>query len=227
MSNKPTMSKRKPVPRPSTARRKQQRGVSRRVVLSLLGGALAVVAIVAIAISATGGSADAGAQTRPVDVTGAALPAYTGSGDDPAGGAVAPELDGATFDGTPVAITNDGRAKVVMFIAHWCPHCRAEVPRITDWLADSGMPADVDLYAVATGTNADAPNYPPSKWLSDADWPVTTMADDSDSTAAAAFGLQSYPYFVVIDSTGHVVARQSGELTQDQFTALLQAAVSE
>jgi hypothetical protein len=32
---------------------------------------------------------------------------------------------------------------------------------------------------------------------------------------------------VVIDGTGQVVARQSGELTQDQFTVLLQAAVSE
>jgi thioredoxin-related protein len=53
------------------------------------------------------------------------------------------------------------------------------------------------------------------------------MADDGDSSAAAAFGLQSYPYFVVLDSSGRVVTRASGEITHDQFDALLQSATSE
>jgi thiol-disulfide isomerase/thioredoxin len=195
-------------------------------VLAIVGGAIAIVAIVAIAISATRGSSDAGPQTRPVDVTGTALPSYTGEGTDAAVGTVAPELHGASFDGTVVDVKNDGRAKLVMFVAHWCPHCRAEVPRITSWLEDSGMPQDVDLYAVSTGVNSDAPNYPPSKWLDDADWPITTMADDADASAAAAFGLESYPYFVAIGADGKVVARASGELTQDQFEQLIQQAAA-
>jgi cytochrome c biogenesis protein CcmG, thiol:disulfide interchange protein DsbE len=185
-----------------------------------------VAAIVAIIVSSLGGEAEAGPQTRPVDITGEALPPFTGSGADPAAGAIAPAVRGASFDGTPVAITNDGRAKVVMFVAHWCPHCRAEVPRITSWLEDRGQPDDVDLYAVATGTSADGPNYPPSKWLEAEGWPVVTMADDAASSAAAAFGLQSYPYFVVVGSDGRVVARASGELSETEFAALVQAAVS-
>jgi thiol-disulfide isomerase/thioredoxin len=213
-------------PRPSTVRRQQQQRGSRRAVFAVVGGAIALAAVIAIVASAVSGPSDAGPQTRPVEISGTALAAYTGSGTDAAVGAAAPELRGASFDGTPVEVVADGRAKVVMFVAHWCPHCRAEVPRITEWLADSGMPADVDLYAVATGTSKDAPNYPPSAWLQDADWPVTTMADDADSSAAAAFGLQSYPYFVVIGADGRVVARTSGELSQDQFEALLQAAVN-
>ena len=32
-----------------------------------------------------------------------------------------------SFDGTPVEIAPDGKAKLVVFLAHWCPHCRAEV----------------------------------------------------------------------------------------------------
>ena len=200
--------------------------MSSRKMLAVVGGIVAVLAIVAIGLTVGGGSADAGAQTRPVEVTGAALAPYTGTGTDAAVGAVAPQLHGASFDDTPVHMVSDGRPKVVMFLAHWCPHCRAEVPRITEWLADSGMPSAVDLYAVATGTSADAPNYPPSKWLEDADWPIPTMADDGDSSAAAAFGLQSYPYFVVLDSSGRVVTRASGEITHDQFDALLQSATS-
>src|SRR5436190_20627254 len=99
--------------RPSTARKTQQRRASRRVVLAIVGGAIALVAIAAIAISATGGTADAGAQTRPVAVTGTALAPYTGDGDDRAVGTTAPELTGSAFDGTPVSITADGHAKVV------------------------------------------------------------------------------------------------------------------
>jgi thiol-disulfide isomerase/thioredoxin len=210
--------------RPSTARHNQQRTASRRAVLAVVGGALALVAIVAIVISATSGTSDAGPQTQPVEITGAALPDLTDPANDPAVGLPAPELHGRSFDGSPVEIVNDGRAKVVMFVAHWCPHCRAEVPRITSWLAESGMPTDVDLYAVSTGVSADAPNYPPSSWLQDEGWPITTMADDAESTAAAAYGLQSYPYFVVVDGAGNVVARTSGELTQSQFQQLLQTA---
>jgi cytochrome c biogenesis protein CcmG/thiol:disulfide interchange protein DsbE len=222
-------NKTKPRPttaRPSSVRRAPQPRASRRAVLSIVGVVIAALAIVAIAFSVGGDSADAGAQTKPVEITGAALAPYTGTGDDPAVGTVAPQLHGSSFDGTPVHLVSDGRPKVVMFLAHWCPHCRAEVPRITDWLAERGMPADVDLYAVATGTSSDAPNYPPSKWLENAGWPIATMADDADSSAAAAFGLRSYPYFVVLDRSGEVVTRASGELTQDQFLALLQPATS-
>jgi cytochrome c biogenesis protein CcmG/thiol:disulfide interchange protein DsbE len=111
-----------------------------------------------------------------------------------------------------------------MFLAHWCPHCRAEVPVITDWLESAGMPDDVDLYAVSTGVSSDAPNYPPSQWLEDENWPVTTMADDADSSVATAFGLRSYPYFVAIDANGDVVARASGELSVEQLEAMLDAA---
>jgi thiol-disulfide isomerase/thioredoxin len=142
-------------------------------------------------------------------------------GTDPAVGQAAPAVTGSTFDGGSVSIGDDGRAKLVMFLAHWCPHCRAEVPVITDWLESAGMPEDVDLYAVSTGVSSDAPNYPPSQWLEDENWPVTTIADDADSSVATAFGLRSYPYFVAIDANGDVVARASGELTVEQLETML------
>src|SRR5690606_25349693 len=87
--------------------------------------------------------------SAPVKINGSPLPQF-GRGDDEAVGRPFPSMTGqSVFDGSPVAITDDGRAKVVIFVAHWCPHCQKEVPRIQSWLDDNGKPADVDLYAVS------------------------------------------------------------------------------
>src|SRR6185503_4701316 len=126
-------------------------GLAGVVVLAL------VVAIVASRSSAPAASGDV-AQTRAVAVTGNALPQY-GDGTDAAVGRPAPELRGASFDGTPVAVTRDGRAKLVLFVAHWCPHCQREVPVVISHLRTAPLPKDVDLVAVATSTSADRPNY--------------------------------------------------------------------
>jgi thiol-disulfide isomerase/thioredoxin len=219
MSNRPNVKKQPVPPRPSA----KPSGPSRGLVIGLVVGALVLVAAIAIGLSVSSDDADAGPQTFPVEVSGS-LPAMPEGGTDPAVGQAAPAVTGSTFDGGSVSIEDDGRAKLVMFLAHWCPHCRAEVPVITDWLASNGMPDDVDLYAVSTGVSADAPNYPPSEWLEREGWPVTTIADDADSSVATAFGLRSYPYFVAIDADGNVVARTSGELTVEQLDQLLAAA---
>ena len=58
-------------------------------------------------------------QERPVEVTGSVLPQLPSAGEDPAVGMAMPELSGASFDGTEISITNDGRPKVLLFLAHW------------------------------------------------------------------------------------------------------------
>ncbi len=109
----------------------------------------------------------------------------------------------------------------MVFLAHHCPHCQAEVPRIVDWASQGLVPAGVDIYGVATGTTSSRENYPPSAWLEREGWPFPTLADSDEYAAAEAWGLTSYPYFVALDADGKVVERASGELTQEQFTALL------
>ncbi len=194
-------------------------------------GLVVLAAVVAALLSAGGDDdtetgTDAGLeQTRPVTVTGDALPPL-GEGPDPAVGAVAPEVRGAGFDGEPVSITHDGTPKLLVFLAHWCPHCQREVPVIVDWLEERGRPDGVDVYAIATGTSPDRPNYPPSEWLAREGLDVPTLADDEEGTAANAFGLTAYPYFVVLDGEGRVVVRGSGELGPDQLDALVEAARS-
>jgi hypothetical protein len=58
-------------------------------------------------------------QSRPVTINGLPLPLFPDAGGDPAVGMTMPELEGASFDGTPITITNDGRPKVLMFLTHW------------------------------------------------------------------------------------------------------------
>jgi cytochrome c biogenesis protein CcmG/thiol:disulfide interchange protein DsbE len=161
-------------------------------------------------------------QTRPVAVTGPALVALPDSGADPAVGTVAPVLKGQSFDGTPVTVGPDGHPKLVLFAAHWCPHCQREIPLLATYLKDHPLPSGVELFLVATGTNSAAPNYPPSAWLAKVAWPSPVMADDASFTAADAFGLPAYPFFVALDANNKVVERTDGEISTDDFTQLAQ-----
>ena len=143
---------------------------------------------------------------------------------DPAVGTRAPTISGQTFDGSPVSISNDARPKVVVFLAHWCSHCQAEVPRLQSWFGQNGMPSDVEVVAVATGTSPERGNYPPGDWLRGEGWSVPTILDDAQNGAAQAYGLTSFPFFVVLDADGKVVVRASGELDESSWERLLEAA---
>ncbi|NIA25045.1 MAG: redoxin family protein [Gammaproteobacteria bacterium] len=186
---------------------------------------VAILAIAGIAAISTIGAGDSAAgtgtisETQPVTVSGTALPRYPEQGADTAIGQQAPELSGLSFDGTPVSITNDGRPKIIIFLAHWCPHCQNDVKELTPYIKANGLPDDVDFYAVSTGSDPAAPNYPPSKWL--ADWPIPTIADDAQGAAAQAFGLNAFPFFVFVTAQGTIDFRFPGEVPPE---ALVDAA---
>jgi thiol-disulfide isomerase/thioredoxin len=194
--------------------------------MAVLIGAFVVMAGVAVAVglaTGTGDKATVSSQTGNVEVTGRALPAFGSGTNDLARGLPAPELRGAGFDGRGITVAADGTPKLVIFVAHWCPHCQAEVPRVVDWLA-GGAPQDVRLVAVSTGVDPNRPNYPPSSWLEREGWTIPTIADDAGGTAGTAFGLSGYPFFVAVTKDGTVAARASGEQTVQQLEALVRAA---
>jgi thiol-disulfide isomerase/thioredoxin len=188
---------------------------------------LGVVAVLASRSSSKdddAGQATDAVQTSDVTVTGDALAPFQQTDGDPAVGTTIPEVAGTDFSGEPVSIGPDDGAQVIMVVAHWCPHCQAEVPRIVDHLADTPMPDDVALATISTSVKPDADNYPPSTWLEDEDWPAPVLADTADGQGAAALGLTGFPYFVAVDADGTVVARTSGEITTEQFDQLVAAA---
>ena len=161
--------------------------------------------------SASGsGGGSAAAAGVPI-ISGAKLPDFENTNGDPAVGMPAPEVHGTSFDGTPVAITNDGRPKVVLFLAHWCPHCQAEVPLIQTWVNSGGVPDGVDLISVATSIDPAAPNYPPDAWFDREGWTVPVLTDPTNNVATA-YGLTSFPYWVFIGTDGTVQARARGAL---------------
>jgi thiol-disulfide isomerase/thioredoxin len=195
-------------PRPKPGEAKQQ---GRKLpILPILGG-LAVVALIATVVLTFG---DGSGEFGEVAVTGEDLGRFGGTpAGDPAIGASAPELVGQDFNGTEIAINNNGRAKMLVFLAHWCPVCQQEVPLLTSWLDAGGLPDGVDIYAIATGTATTRDNYPPSQWLEREGLDVPTIMDSDGYEAAAAFGLNAYPYWVFVNPDGTIMARYSGILS--------------
>lgn len=168
------------------------------------------------------------AESQPIGVEGTALPPLPDSGQDPAIGMKAPLLSGFNFDGSPVSLSpgEDGKATMVVFLAHWCPHCNREVPVLIDWKERGLVPSNVTVIGITTGTRSDYPNYPPSQWITAIQWPWASFPDSENSDAAVAYGVAGYPTFVVIDKNGFVRYRGSGEKTVEEVDGVVRTALS-
>ncbi|HEX4867906.1 MAG TPA: TlpA disulfide reductase family protein [Acidimicrobiales bacterium] len=218
MSNRPNPSRRPTAPPSATT-------PDRRRVLLLAGIAVAVVVVIGVLLALGGADDDKSSSGSdapdfgPVAVEGTSLADLPDGGADPAVGTAAPvlEVTDPQGSGTTVGAAGD-EPTLIAFVAHWCPHCQAEVPVLVD-LMEAGDLDGVRTVAVLTGTKDSAPNYPPVAWLERERWSGDIVLDDERSTAARAYGLTAYPYLVWLDADGTVVARTSGEVPRE---ALLQ-----
>jgi thiol-disulfide isomerase/thioredoxin len=153
-----------------------------------------------------------------VEVDGAPLPAWRNEGSDPAKGVQVPTLRGTTFDGDITTWSSgDGVARAYVVVAHWCPHCRDEVPRIVEWSKEHSLPEGVDIVTVSTAADEGQPNFPPAAWLADEQWPYDVMIDDEVGSAAEALGVEGFPFLVFVDRHGMVQQRFSGEMPIEEF----------
>jgi thiol-disulfide isomerase/thioredoxin len=213
--------------RPSSRAAARRPGPNRTwIVVSAL--AIVVVVAVVIAVAASGGDnggnptpSKSAVQVAPVQVSGTPLAGFPANGSDTAVGSTIPTLTGSSlFDGSKMTIAPTGKPMVIAFVAHWCPHCQAEVPVLVA-LAQQGAFDGIDVRAVATGTSSQLPNYPPSSWLERVKWPFPAMADSAKFDGANAYGLTGYPNLVFVDAGGKVVARSEGEVSSDVLTQAL------
>ncbi|CAB4641563.1 MAG: redoxin domain-containing protein [Actinobacteria bacterium] len=191
----------------------------------------AVLLAAAIAIGFSGGSDDATTQPRttvegevasgefqPVIVDGDVLnPLGDGNGNpasDAAMGKTAPTLNGYTFAGNPVSITPGASAQPIMlvFLAHWCPHCNREVPRLIDWKELGLVPEGLRVIGVTTASRNDQANWPPSDWIEEMKWPFEVFVDSEAGDAANAYGVDGFPFIAMVNAEGKIVGRHSGEL---------------
>ena len=167
-------------------------------------------------------------QNRPVTVEGQALDRLGDSGADTSIGAPAPALLGANFDGSSVNVTpGEGGPYMVVFLAHWCPHCNAEIPRLIEWQQSGAVPSDLRVIGVSTGVASDRPNYPPSDWVVAKQWPWPVMADSEGQDAAIAYGVSGYPFFAIVGADGKIKVRASGEVEIDALNQIVTDALAD
>lgn len=205
-----------------------------RFLLPVVAGVVVLVAAVG-AIALTSGATDSVASTPPPStdpgstgpekapiVTGASLVPFEATVGDPAVGQSIPTVQGTDFDGQPVDIELNGKPKAILFLAHWCQHCQAEVPIVQEWIDAGGAPDDVDIVSVATGIDSGAPNYPPEAWLEREGWTVPVIVDRPGSVATA-YGLSAYPFWVFAGADGKVTGRTTGQLPAADLETIIAA----
>ena len=176
----------------------------------------------------TGGSV-APAEYQPVTITGEPLPVMPEGGTDPGIGSKVPVVTGYNFAGDPVSldVAASARPTMVVFLAHWCPHCNAEIPRLIEWQQSGAVPSDLRVIGVSTGVASDRPNYPPSDWVVAKQWPWPVMADSEGQDAAIAYGVSGYPFFAIVGADGKIKVRASGEVEIDALNQIVTDALAD
>jgi len=185
-----------------------------KTVLWIIGGVVGLGLIVLLAASIAGEEAvDESIAFGEVTVEGAPLPFFADPNTaDPALGLTAPTVSGFDWNDLPSTVGPDGRPKIVMFLAHWCPHCQAEVPVVQSWLDGGGLPDDVDMYSFTVLSDRLRPNWPSETWLEGEGWTVPVMMDDEQQSAVFAYGMRGTPFYVVLDGDNNNLGRISGEV---------------
>lgn len=155
-----------------------------------------------------------------VALAGDPLPTFESGEDDIAIGTLAPAITATSLaTGQPITL-GPGRARVIGFFAHWCPHCQAELPEVTEWLAANQLPPNTEFIAVSTAVDEGNGNYPPSAWFNEVGFSSPVLVDDANGTLLNGMGFGGFPAFVAIDATGVVVDRAGGNIGADGLAAL-------
>lgn len=217
----------------STATAKQRKQTESRFPMKYLwwgAGALVGLALIVWMAWAIASEAevDDSVAFGEVTVEGDALPTADLASGDPFVGITAPTVTGTDGAGNEYTIGPDGRAKIVVFLAHWCPHCQREVPVIESWLASGGLPEGVDLYSTTVLTNRlrDSSTWPPTQWLEEEGWSSPVIRDDQGGSVALAYGVTGTPMYMVLDGENTNLGRISGEIGVAGLNALVSIAES-
>jgi thiol-disulfide isomerase/thioredoxin len=210
---------------------KQASNDSKPIALWIGLGVAAIAVIVGIIVGVTGENSNTGKVTQNATISGDNLLAMPQSEtliptSDPAIGATIPTVNGRSFDDSAVVI-KPGSPQLLVFAAHWCPHCQKEIPEIVSWRASDVIPAGVKVTAVSTAVDKARGNYPPASWLKEVNFKEPVMADTTANRVANAFGVRGYPTIIAVTADGKVALRGSGELGQADIARLVAAAKGE
>ena len=188
----------------------------------IAGAVILVIGLaIAIGVSLVDEPLDGNLPEGETTINGDILPEYAGDNDDNiARGLTAPTFSGPNENSEIVSLEKNGKAKALIFLAHWCPHCQKEVPAVQEFIDLVGIPEGVEIIAVATSIDRARDNYPPHDWLEEEGWSEIQIYD-VDRDIGTAYGLNAFPYWVFLDKDLKVVARRTGNLPQEQVGQLL------
>ncbi len=194
----------------------------------IVGAILLVVGLaVAIGVSLVDEPLDGNLPEGETTISGDALPEYAGENDiNISVGLQAPSFSGPDQNSEIISLEKNGKSKILLFLAHWCPHCQAEVPVVQEYIDTFGLPADVEVIGIFTSIDRSRDNYPPHDWLVKEGWSETQIYD-LDREIGTAYGLNAFPYWVTLDKDLKVVNRVTGELTPDQITVLINVLINQ
>jgi thiol-disulfide isomerase/thioredoxin len=229
-------------------KKKEEEVKNSRKTFLIIGAGVLLVAAIAIGITAISGDSTtnkptttprvtvegqlAAGEYQPVIVDGDALsPLGDGSGNpalDSSMGKTAPTLNGYNFAGTPVSVTPGANNQPLMlvFLAHWCPHCNREVPRLIEWKEQGLVPEGLRVIGVTTASRNDQPNWPPSDWIEEMKWPFEVFVDSEEGTAFNAYGVDGFPFIAIVNAEGKVVGRHSGGLELPDLDAFVRGSLA-
>ena len=198
--------------------------------VDLLGDQVAALdGQIAAAVNAVGASP----ASIPTQGSDGSLPIFQDSGNDPA---VLGEMTLATisgpeyYSGTNVSFeAADGKARVWMVWAHWCPYCQTELPELEEWYpANASRFPNVELITITSAID-DTRDNPLLPYLDAEQFPFPVIVDESGATSQL-FGTAAFPFWVVTDAQGTVMLRVAGALdiaSVDQIFAQLETMAAE
>lgn len=152
-----------------------------------------------------------------VTVSGTALSTFTSGQTDTALGLAVPRIEGVDFEGRPQVISANGKGKLIVALAHWCPYCQQELPVLSDWYASADLPGDIEVFVLSVFASPERSNFPPGPWLAQEAWTGPVLADDTSGSLATALGIASVPYNLLVAPDGTVAARITGGLSVEQL----------
>jgi thiol-disulfide isomerase/thioredoxin len=155
--------------------------------ISLGIGAAVAIVLITIVSYLTGGTVTTPTTTSPL--LGRAVPSFT-----------ATALDGRSV----TAPWHHGRPTLLVFLASWCAPCRAELPRLSQYLRANAPAA---LAVVGVNYN-DAPSS--ARALLASAHVTFPVVPDSGAITVSDFGFVGLPDTVLVSSTGHVLAVHVG-----------------
>jgi thiol-disulfide isomerase/thioredoxin len=184
-----------------------------------IGLGVAAIALVVIAVVFGGSNSSNGTSGTDGVAPDGSVSIARDSGGIIAAGDPIPEWSAPALDGSGTITWSQyvGKPTVLAVWAPWCPHCQAELPRLS---AAVGQHPGVQLTSITTAVGQE-PGPTPSQYMSDNGLTFPVAMDDANRTLMTGLGVQGFPTTYFVDSSGNVVRSTEGEIPPDELESIL------